>query len=836
MRRPAWVVMTYVVLLLLAVVMALPNFLPSTVRNTLPDWATSQTVTLGLDLQGGAHLLLAVDREDLALSRLKELRSSLAEEMRALDLNLAAIRIEERSLSAPASDALLSAMQGVAGATVHPGSPADFTVDAADGLLRLELTEAGLDRAATAAADSSLEVIRHRVDQVGVSEPVISRVGEDRILVQMPGVENPAQLRELLGSTAKMSFQMVAPGPGPGVSMLQMRDGSGAIPVEDRVALSGDRLDRAASAFDPNTGRPMVTFAFDRQGAVVFAKITAASIGQRFAVVLDGAVLTAPVIQSAIPGGQGQITGDFTVEEAQTLSVLLTSGALPASLEVIEERSVGAALGADSIRAGLITGAMGLALVVAMMVGLYGGWGLLASAVLGLNVMLTLTLLGLLGATLTLPGIAGIILCLGIAVDSNILIFSRVREETAKGATAIKALTQGYARAWATILDANITTLLAMLLLFLFGAGAIRGFAITMSLGILISMFTAVVLMRMTMEALVRRRKPARLAIAPLIGRVPAPGAFSFMRRGRLALAVSAALSLGAVGALVWPGPNLGIDFTGGVQMVLRSDAPVPLAELRAVLANGVPGDASLQAFGNPNEALIRVQGETGQATVAAVEAAAAQAVPGAVFDQIDLVGPTISGELATTGLIALSLAVLAMLAYIWIRFEWHFAAGAIVVLFLDVTKTFGVIAVTGWEVNLTTIVALLTLIGYSVNDKVVVYDRIREHLRGGGGAPLSDLIDRSLNQVLARCIFTSGTTLAALLPMALWGGPSVAGFAWPMIAGVVIATGSSLFVAGPVVAWLAMRSPAAMNGPAFEQQGQANRATGEATLPSRSV
>ncbi|WP_257898246.1 protein translocase subunit SecD [Roseovarius mucosus] len=821
MRRPAWVVMTYVVLLLLAVATALPNFLPSTVRSTLPDWTTSQTVSLGLDLQGGAHLLLAVDREGLAASRLEELRATLVNEMRALDLNPAAIRVEERSLSAPADDALLVAMEGIADATMHPGSPADFTVDMSDGALRLELTKAGLDRAATTAADSSLEVIRHRVDQVGVSEPVISRVGEDRILVQMPGVENPAQLRELLGSTAKMSFQMVAPGPGPGASMLEMRDGSGAIPVEDRVALSGERLDRAASAFDPDTGRPMVTFAFDRQGAVVFGDITGANIGQRFAVVLDGAVLTAPVIQTAIPGGQGQITGDFTVEEAQTLAVLLTSGALPASLEVIEERSVGAALGADSIHAGLVTGAAGLALVVAMMVGLYGGWGLLASAVLGLNVMLTLTALGLLGATLTLPGIAGIILCLGIAVDSNILIFSRIREETAKGASAIKALTQGYAQAWATILDANITTLLAMVLLFLFGAGAVRGFAITMSLGILISMFTAVVLMRMMMEALVRRRKPARLEIAPLIGRVRAPGGLSFMRRGRLALAVSVALSLGSVAVLVVPGPNLGIDFTGGVQMVLRSDAPVPLAELRAAIAAGVPGDASLQAFGDPNEALIRVQGEAGQTTVAAVEAAAAQAVPGAIFNQIDLVGPTISGELATTGLIALSLAVLAMLAYIWVRFEWHFAAGAIAVLFLDITKTLGVIAVTGWEVNLTTIVALLTLIGYSVNDKVVVYDRIREHLRGSGtDEPLSDVIDRSLNQVLARCIFTSGTTLAALLPMAIWGGPAVAGFAWPMIAGVVIATGSSLFVSGPVLAWLAARSPAAMSNIALQQAG----------------
>ncbi len=809
MRRPAWVVMTYVVLLLLAVATALPNFLPSTLRSTLPAWATSQTVSLGLDLQGGAHLLLAIDRDDLAQSRLQELQGTLASEMRARNMNPAEIRTEGLALSAPADEALFLAMKGIANANTLPGTPSDFTVDLSGGALRLELTKAGLDRAASTAADSSLEVIRHRVDQVGVSEPVISRVGDDRILVQMPGVENPGQLRDLLGSTAKMSFQMVAQGPGPNTSSLEMRDGSGPVLVEDHVTLSGDRLDRAASAFDPDTGSPMVTFSLDRPGAITFAEVTAANIGKRFAVVLDGEVLTAPMIQSAIPGGQGQITGDFTPEEAQTLAVLLTSGALPASLEVIEERSVGAALGADSIKAGLITGAVGLALVVAIMVGLYGGWGLLASAVLGLNVMLTLTALGVLGATLTLPGIAGIILCLGIAVDSNILIFSRIREETAKGATAIKALTQGYARAWATILDANITTLLAMVLLFMFGAGAIRGFAITMSLGILISMFTAVVLMRMMMEALVRRRKPARLAIAPLIGGVRAPGAFSFMRRGRLALAVSAVLSLGSVTALVLPGPNLGIDFTGGVQMVLRSDAPVPLAELRATIAAEVPGDASLQAFGDPNEALIRVQGEAGQATVAAVETAAAQAVPGAVFDQIDLVGPTISGELATTGLIALSLAVLAMLVYIWIRFEWHFAAGAIAVLFLDITKTFGVIALTGWEVNLTTIVALLTLIGYSVNDKVVVYDRIREHLRGGADEPLADVIDRSLNQVLARCIFTSGTTLAALLPMAIWGGPAVAGFAWPMIAGVIIATGSSLFVAGPVLVWLAGRTPA---------------------------
>jgi SecD/SecF fusion protein len=807
MRRSAWVVMTYAVLLLLAVATALPNFFSKDMRDMLPPWATGRTVSLGLDLQGGAHLLLAVDRADLAAARLQELRQLLVAEMRALNLNPATIRADGTSVSAPANQALLAALQAAASAAARPGIQRDFAIDLSDGRARLSLTAAGLDRAAHAAADASLEVIRHRVDQVGVSEPVINRVGEDRILVQMPGVENPAQLRALLGSTAKMSFQMVAPGPGPGVTLLPLRDGTGEIPVEDRVALSGDRLDAAATGFEPDTGRPMVTFDFDGEGGAAFASITAANVGHRFAVVLDGEVLTAPVIQQAISGGKGQITGDFTLQEAKTLAVLLTSGALPASLNVIEERSVGAALGADSIKSGLVTGAIGLTLVVAIMLGLYGAWGLLASAVLGLNVMLTLTALGLLGATLTLPGIAGIILCLGIAVDSNILIFSRIREETAKGSIAIKALSLGYGRAWATILDANVTTLLAMVLLFMFGAGAIRGFAVTMSLGIVISMFTAVALMRFMMETLVRRRKLKRLAIAPLFGGVPAPLKFSFMRQGRLALAVSAALSVGSLGLLVAPGPNLGIDFTGGVQMVLRSDAPVPLSELRAAIAQRVAGDASLQAFGDPNEALIRVQGEVGQATVAAVEKAAAQVIPDAMFTQIDLVGPTISGELATTGLLALGLAVVAMLVYIWVRFEWHFAAGAIAVLFLDVTKTFGIIALMGWEVDLTTIIALLTLIGYSVNDKVVVYDRIREHLAAGGDEPLADVIDRSLNQVLARCIFTSGTTLAAIVPMAIWGGPAVAGFALPMIAGVTIATASSLFVAGPVLAWLAQRN-----------------------------
>jgi len=806
MNRPRWVVMTYAVLLLLAVATALPNFMTEQQRAHLPDWTTAQVVPLGLDLQGGAHLLLAVNRPALAQAQYDDLRALAQSALREAGLPPAKMKQEGAILilndDDSSADVLISAVRDFNTAAQAPA----VTLERTDNQIRLSLTDAGLDRAASDAADRSLEVIRHRVDQVGVSEPVISRVGSDRILVQMPGIENPGQLRALLGSTAKMSFHLVAPSDGPGVTSLPMQDGSGVMPVEDQVALSGDRLDRAALAFDQQTGQPMISFGFDRAGAIRFGTLTAENVGQRFAVVLDGEVLTAPVIQQAIPGGQGQITGDFTVDEAQTLAVLLSSGALPASLDVIEERSVGAALGSDSIAKGLLTGALGLALVVGMMVLLYGGWGLLASGVLGLNVMLTLSALGYLGATLTLPGIAGIILCLGIAVDSNILIFSRIREETAKGAPAMKALRLGYDRAWATILDANLTTLLAMLVLFWFGAGAIRGFAVTMSLGIVISMLTAIVLMRAMMEAILRWRQAKVIMLAPLVGQLRGPGSFGFMRQGGWALALSAVLSVAALTALVLPGLTLGIDFTGGVQMVLTASEPVPLSDMRAALAATVPGDASLQAFADPTQVLIRVQGEVGPDTVNAVERATASILPDAVFQQIDLVGPSFSADLVWAGGLALGLAVLAMLAYIWVRFEWHFALGAIAVLFLDVTKTFGLIALMGWEVNLTTLVALLTLIGYSVNDKVVVYDRIREHLREDADAPLDLVIDRSLNQVLGRCLFTSGTTIAALLPMAVWGGPAVAGFAAPMIAGVVIATASSLFVAGPVLAWLARR------------------------------
>ncbi len=811
MRRPIWVLVTYAFLIVAGLALALPNFLPQASRAQLPRFLASNTVSLGLDLQGGAHLLLAVDRADLAehtLRMVTDTARTIAAEQ-STGGSRPQVRKTDDAVTLTYSAALDAALRARATEGLTPTDAPHFTIAHVGEQLRLTVSDATLDRIARDASARSVEVIRHRIDQVGVSEPQISRVGTDRILVQLPGVENPAQLRALIGSTAQMNFHMVDDSGAqtrPGYSPLPARDG-GTVMVEDRVAVSGDHLVQAASSIDPQTGQPVVTFRFDTAGAVAFGKITADNIGKPFAIVLDGQVLTAPVIQQAIMGGSGQISGRFTMDETQTLAVLLNSGSLPASFEVIEERSVGASLGADSIRAGLVAGLVGLGLVVVTMVALYGVWGLVASSILVLNVALTLAVLGLIGATLTLPGIAGIILCLGIAVDANVLIFSRIREETAKGVSAVKALSQGYDRAWGTILDANITTLLAMGLLFLLGAGAIRGFAVTMSIGILVSMFTAITLMRIVMEGWTRQRRLKRLEILPLIGRVPVPGTWAFLRHGRLILAGCAGLTLLSLAALVWPGPQWGIDFTGGVQMTLSSGQPIALGELRAAVASF--GDATLQSFGNPSEVLLRLQGDATQSTVTALEAAAHAVIPDLTFDQIDLVGPTIGAELAWTGALALTAAVLSMLVYIWLRFEWHFAASAFVVLAFDVIVTLGVISLAGWDVTLTTIVAMLTLIGYSVNDKVVVFDRVRENLTRVQKAGFTTVLDQSLNQVLARCLFTSGTTLAALAPMAIWGGPAVAQFASPMIAGVFVATASSLFLAGPLLS-LVQHSPQA--------------------------
>lgn len=744
MAPSAWRLVVCGLVVLLGGLTALPSFLAPTQVASLPEWLPQKQVTLGLDLRGGAHLVLQLDENALQ---------------------------DEQS---------------------------------ADGAIA---------QRRQAALQQSIEIVRRRIDAMGVAEPTVQALGSDRILVQLPGVQDSAAVRTLLGSTARLTFHRVHGWEAQGTrtraaTSLRVASADENIDyfLESRPLLHGERLEQASARIDDRTGLPIVTFRFDATGSKLFAQITRDNVGRQLAIVLDDKVISAPVIQEPITAGSGQIQGDFTVAQTSALAALLRAGALPVPLQIIEERVVGPDLGSDAIRTGAITGAAGLLLVLVFMTVLYRGWGLIANLALLTNVALTLAGMTLLGATLTLPGIAGIVLGIGLAVDANVLINERIREETRNGKGAMAALTSGFQRAYATIVDSNVTALIATALLFWFGSGPVRGFAITMALGICLSMFTAVALVKTVMTLWVRWRRPKQFAIGSLLpaGWTNATPAFRFMRARFIGIGLSVALSLASVVALVAPGLNFGVDFTGGTLLEVRAERGIQLDALRGSLQTADLGEVSLQQVGD-HTVLIRLQQrdiEPGAQVELAERAKAAtlDVEPAATFERVDVVGPKISGELTDAGILAVLFASVAMFIYIWVRFDWQFGIGAIVTLLLDVTKTLGFFAITGIEFNLTAIAALLTLIGYSVNDKVVVYDRIREHLRRGPTISLRELIDRSINETLGRSLFTSVTAFLAMLPLAIWGGPAVASFAQPMVFGIVVAASSSVFVAAPLL------------------------------------
>ena len=822
MRTSRWLVATYVAIILFGVFTALPNVLPQSVLDRLPAWANHQ-VSLGLDLRGGSHLVLEVDSAALVDERLQTLSRDARRTLRDAGVDTSSIRRQGDeitiALANPADASRANeAIRGLANTVGSFGLGAgasDLAISDSGGTLTVRLTEQGIRDRIDAAVQQSLEIVRRRIDQVGVAEPTIQRVGADRILVQLPGVQDPERIRELLGSTAKMTFHMLADvaigaAPPPGVTVMDGTTPGETYPVETRAALAGDHLTDARAGFDGQTNEPIVSFRFDSVGAREFGDITRANVGRPFAIVLDDKVLSAPVIREPITGGSGQISGNFSVQEASDLAALLRAGALPAPLTVIEERTVGADLGADAIEKGLATGLIGFGLVFAFMIALYGRWGLIANFALALNVILTFAALSLLGATLTLPGIAGIVLGIGLAVDANVLINERIREESRKGLGAFAALDAGFKRAFATIVDSNVTALIATVLLFMFGSGPVRGFAVTMGLGIAISMFTAVSVVRVIMTALVRRFRLKVLRIEPPFGikLIPDGTSIRFMRGRFIGIGVSIVLSLASVGLFFYPGLNYGVDFKGGIQMEVVTEQPADLAALRAGLGTLGIGEIALQEFGNDHTVLVRAErqagGEAAQNTaVSEIRAKLAEVAPGSSIERTEVVGPKVSGELATAGVLAVTLASIAMLFYIWARFEWPFAVGAIATLILDVTKTVGFFALTGIDFNLTAIAAILTLIGYSVNDKVVVYDRMRENMRLYKQMSLRDMIDLSINQTLARSLYTSITAFLALLPMAIWGGSAVESFAVPMVFGIVVAASSSVFIAAPILLFL---------------------------------
>ncbi|MBB3047019.1 SecD/SecF fusion protein [Litorivivens lipolytica] len=813
----------YSLIILLGVLCALPNVLPAVSPNMLgeqlPSWYRDTTFKLGLDLRGGSHLLLEIDQRQLLSEHNQQLSDSLRRSLRENNLRIDGIessdqRILIRSRSAQELPALA---QQVKSELKQPGVEDLYRIRSESSQLTITLTDSFRTQLLDDAIERSLDILRKRLDESGLVEPSITRQGSESILVQLPGVDNPQSIRKLLGTTAKMSFHWVADGRSAStVQTLQLPGDDGErFRLEREQVLSGEHISDARLGFNQESGQPVINFRLDSRGASLFSELTANNIGRALAIVLDNRVLTAPVIRSMI-GANGEISGNFTVPEASNLALMLRAGALPAKLHVIEERTVGPDLGSDSIAMGLTTGLIGTALVVAFMLASYRSWGLIACAALGVNVILIFGVLSLLGATLTLPGIAGLILTIGMAVDANILINERIREETRRGKSAQLALQEGFDRAYATILDSNLTTLIAVSLLFMFGSGPVRGFAVTIGIGLLTSLFTSVAVTRQIMQLVInrRRRKPLPLPKEHLLDRLTR-NPLNVMRGRRAGLIGSAVLSLASVVFVMTPGLNYGVDFSGGtvIEMELPNSTQGDLRQLLS--ANGI-GSASVQGLGSDDSSdrylvrlPIKTAGEaemTNGSTVEQIRSLISAAHPEASIERVDQVGPKISASFGEDTVLAILLACGGLLAYLWVRFEAHFALAATLTIALDLTKTLGFFALFGVEFNLTAVAAMLALIGYSINDKVVVFDRIREYLRANPDQPLLELLNTSITATLTRTVFTSATTFVALLPMAIAGGHAVASFAQPMLFGIVIGTSSSVLIASPIVYLLGKR------------------------------
>jgi SecD/SecF fusion protein len=830
---------------LLGVLLSVPSLIGPA---NIPSWLPMRHFNLGLDLQGGSYLLLEVDAEAVKRERLESATDEARSLLRAGDLRVSGVvvdgdginvRLVDQNDANRAVELLRPMSQGTL-----PGETGDFTITQEVGRIRLAFGQQALTNRVGKAVEQSLEIVRRRIDETGVNEPIVARQGAARVLVQLPGVTDPGRIKRLLGQTAKMTFHLVGDGsvaPGspapPGYDWLPNADraaGEGRMLVRKKVEVDGSTLTDAQPAPDPKTGQWVVSFAFDQVGARRFADITRANVNKPFAIVLDGKVISAPVIREPIVGGRGQISGNFNAQSATELAVLLRAGALPAPLTVVEERSIGPELGADSIKAGLISCIVGVVLVVGYMGLTYGMFGIFANIALIFNLFLTLACLAMLQATLTLPGIAGIVLTLGMSVDANILINERIKEELRKGKTPLAALEAGYTKAFATITDSNLTTLIKMVLLYIVGTGAVKGFAVTTSLGIITSMFTATLVARLLTAIWYKRRRPKNIPVFGPIKLKTVGLNISFMKGRHVGLATSVVLSTLSVVMFFKPGLNYGIDFAGGIVMEIRTEQPADFAKLREVMEGVNVGPVALQSFGTDRDVILRLERQEGaesnqQAAIKAVTEALNQHVPGTEVRRVEAVGASVSGELFHDGMLALGLAALAMLLYITIRFEWQFGIGAVVTMMLDVTKTIGFYALTGMQFNLTAIAAMLAIMGFSINDKVVVYDRVRENLRLYRKMPLRELIDRSINETMSRTINTNIALFLSILPLALFGGEALREFAWALLFGVLLATSSSIFIAAPILLYLGehrlRRTMTDGEPPAVETPAEASKA-----------
>jgi SecD/SecF fusion protein len=682
--------------------------------------------------------------------------------------------------------------------------------------------------------DQAVEVIRKRVDYFGASEPIISPVGNDRILVQIPGLDTAKiqEARDQLSRVAKLEFRLVYPDHGERlkaideakevippdyrievyklsaekapmtnefgetVASAKEKTNEERLLVKKKADLSGDRVS-ASNAYYGNEGWT-VQLKFDSEGAKKFGQITEQYKGYRFAIVLDGVIQSAPVIRDAIYGGDAVITGRFTEDEARGLaSVLENPLQTPVSIE--EERSVSPTLGMDSIRASILAGLVGLAITLVCVAVYYKIPGLIANLALVINLILLMGALTMFHFVLTLPGIAGIILTIGLSVDANVLIYERLREEMALGKSLQVAVKTAYEKAFSSIFDANVTTLITAAILFWKASGPVKGFAIALTLGILASLFTALIVGRNFLGWFVDTGRLKRISMLHLISAQH----INFLGKGFLACMCSLALLLAGATAFYIRGErNFGVDFRGGDLVTMSAPNKIDIGQVRDALKTIGFGDASIQESSQVGKSYITVR--TPLNTSDEVEKQIMQSIPNAGFkvEGSERVGALVGGELARNSLIALGLGILGILIFVTFRFELSFAVGAIVALLHDVLMTVGMFSLFGRELTLTMVGAVLTIAGYSINDTIVVYDRIREGLASGRRGTIEQIMNESINQTLSRTILTSTVTLIPILCLFFFGGPVLRDFSLAIIIGVVVGTYSSIFIASPIVLW----------------------------------
>ena len=661
------------------------------------------------------------------------------------------------------------------------------------------------------APDRALEIIRNRIDQFGVLEPSIQRQGKNHIIVQLPGITDRDRAIEIVGKTAHLEFKVVSDDVELVKKALAGEEVAGyelkylkkekqemePLLLEEKASLTGDMIVDATTEFSQTSfNQPYVSLMLNSKGAALFSAITGSNVGKRLAIVLDGKVYSAPVIREKIPSGRGQITGNFSVDEANDLSIILRAGALPAPVKIIEERTVGPTLGKDSIEKGIRAVVIGGIAVLVFMAIYYLLAGLIADFALVLNIILITGALAYFHGTLTLPGIAGLVLTIGMSVDANVLIFERIREESALGKSIRAAIQSGFSRAFLTILDANITTLIAALVLFQFGTGPVRGFATILSIGILSSMFTALVVTRLILDLLTTGDK--KIDKLPMLRLINQPK-INFIGFRKIAYIISGVLIIVGMFSFLKKGEsNYGIDFTGGTIQQFRFEKPVEADSIRDTLKEVGLGSASIQHFGNNKEVIIRSFEMDPSRIINEFRGAFA----GNDFEvlRVEKVGPSVGRDLKGKAIKALVIAMLFMVVYISIRFEFRFAIAAIVALLHDILLSIGAISLTNREISTPVIAALLTIVGYSINDTIVVFDRIREDRKLMRKSTYTEIINTSINQTLSRTVLTSLTTLMVVLALFFLGGEVINDFAFVLLMGIVFGTYSSIFIASPIL------------------------------------